>query len=70
MFFVVRYFCVLAPHKEKPVYKPVKCSIFWKGKQTGVENDLTLRKDFIPLKDWCWSCVRGWTLNQSLPFFS
>lgn len=50
MFFFVWYFCVVAPHKEKPVYKPVELYSFWKGKQTELENDLTSRKEFIPLR--------------------
>lgn len=60
-------------HKGKPVYKPVKRCIFWKTKETKVENDLTSREDFFPLRiDVCQRprCVRGWTLSQRLSLFS
>lgn len=45
--------------KEKPAYKPVERYSFWKGKQTEVENDLTLRKDFIPLRTDVGHAVSG-----------
>lgn len=57
--FFLKTFNLVEEWKEKPVYKPVERYSFWKGKQTEVENDLTLRKDFIPLRTDVGHAVSG-----------